>query len=131
MVLPPHFFLKEDSMGIKNITSREDLQALRSRRARRYVTRLKLSKELEVNPKLLARLNRNLGSCGCFTGSIFVFVGLVVGSLWMVHNKSWTSVSAWGEWGGSLLALALFGKFTGLAFAERTIRKTLEQIIEG
>lgn len=108
----------------RTIRTIDDLQLLRSRRARRGITRV----VLELPPhddrvrELERRVNRNLRACGCELGSMFVFAGIAAIAL---RYFAFAIAPSLAGTIGLLFALGLAGKLTGLTLSELALRAAI------
>lgn len=109
------------------IHSSEELQALKPHRARRWISSvaLDLGRNDLVVREAEREINRNLRTCGCDTGAIFVAVGLLITALRFAVEDVRPSI------GGTIalvLGLALTGKVIGIVNAERRLRAAIERL---
>ncbi|QRN96977.1 hypothetical protein JRI60_49800 [Archangium violaceum] len=108
------------------IRSTMELRTLKHRTARRGVSSvvLELAREDEAVRTAERAINRGLRACGCETGSVFVFAGVVFTAL------RWVSGSRPSAWGvvALLATLAVTGKLIGLAFAEWRLRAAIDRL---
>lgn len=116
------------------ISAVRDLEALRSRGARRGIDRVSLELGLPGSERrrLEGALNHGLRSCGCETGAILVLTGLTiqlgVALLGAAPLRRPTAFEI-GRFGLVLLALAMTGKIVGLLLAEWRFRRAINEIV--
>jgi ABC-type transporter Mla maintaining outer membrane lipid asymmetry permease subunit MlaE len=120
------------TVRLRTIRTVDELIALRRRRARYGVrgVALPLVADPRRRARLEARINRDLASCGCETGAVFVAAGLivmVVAALDGSVSLDWRGI---GHAIGVLLALGLIGKVVGLLVAELRLRATLRAVLD-
>ena len=113
-----------------------ELEGLRPRGARRGIERVSLEMGLREDAKqrLEGVLNHGLRSCGCETGAVFVFTGLVAqlgAALASGGRMHWPSAGELGRFTALLLALGLAGKISGLIAAEWRFRRAIDELLLG
>src|SRR5262245_17575010 len=118
---------------VRAIRTVNDLVALKARRARRRVhsVALELVSDAALRRRLEARINRDIASCGCETGALFVAVGLVVVVTRSILTPASIDLGGIVRAVGFLLALGLVGKTIGLLSAEFRLRATISEIVHG
>jgi len=109
------------------IHSSAELQALKTWRARRGISRVAL--DLGRNDAVVREaervINRNLRSCGCDVGALFVAAGLLITILRFAIANTRPTI------GGTIalvFTLALIGKVIGIAIAELRVRAAIRRL---
>ena len=104
------------------LDSPTELLALRSRSARRDVSRIVLAfKRDDVDERAI---NRGLRACGCDTGAIFLFIAIA--SMLIAFEFGWRA--SWWIVGAIVFGAALVGKIAGIVFAEWRLRATIDRL---
>jgi hypothetical protein len=81
---------------------------------------------------LEADINRALRSCGCTTGGVFVFIGIVSQVVMALAGHGTlhrSGVSGIGFFVASLFVLALVGKTVGIVGAEWRVRRAIDRTL--
>ena len=107
------------------IRTRDDLRALRKRGGRRGITRVVLDLPGDVGEAERA-INRDLRSCGCEVGSVFVALGIVVSLFRHLFSEPRPSIAYTIA---LVFALALMGKAVGIALAEYRLRAAIARLL--
>src|SRR5207302_8286031 len=111
------------------IHSISELSPMRAWRARRGVMRIALrldGVDADEIRKYEQHINRDLRSCGCETGAVFVAAGIVVSLIRLAARDPRQSTI------GTivlLFALAVAGKAIGILFAEWRLRRAISEVI--
>jgi hypothetical protein len=111
----------------KVIRTTDELQALRRRGARRGITRVVLALPWDENVLRDAEraINRDLRSCGCEMGSVFVAFALVLAA-WRHLFAERASIAMTIA---LIFAFALVGKATGIVIAELRLRARIARLL--
>lgn len=124
----------EQSLGVLNIASRDDVQALRAwigffRTAQIHTVTIQLS-ELDANEARYweTRIKRMLNACGCHVGGVLALTTLIAYILASMRTASDSTRSAWEVAGvgfGLVIVATLVGKLGGLITARIFLRRDL------